>query len=251
MGKSQTTSKTRPKKPSPVSHRFTRLRVACFEADWSTDMRDTRSVLPVLELLERCGWIRFFHRRVSSRDELVSELKLWAEQARYGDYEVAFAATHGNPGVLAVGDGDLNLVGSAKDGRASLAEELAGRLRGRIVYFGSCASAQDAQSPSHRARKLSRTLERFRKETGAKIACGYVENVEFEDAAAFEVILFSWLAAKKDRRVGLLRVLDDYPDLVNLLGFRSARATRSTRRAIQRSPNPVARERRLGTERST
>lgn len=63
------------------------------------------------------------------------------------------------------------------------AEELRGRLAGRIVYFGSCAVF--GVEPEE--------IEHFRKVTHAKAVCGYVHDVEQFEAASFELLLFSAL----------------------------------------------------------
>ncbi len=62
-------------------------------------MRRRRSVLPMLEYLERLSEIKAIHRDVSTRAELEHYLGKWA-QKRYDDYPILFLATHGDKGEL-------------------------------------------------------------------------------------------------------------------------------------------------------
>jgi hypothetical protein len=172
-------------------------------------MRDRQSVLPVLEFLEHSGWIRYFHRAVATRDQFVGDISRWASQKRYSDYEVAFVATHGEPEGLWFGSDRVEL--------SDLADELAGLLTGKIIYFGSCSTASD--DVAKRSRRFKGVLQRFRRRTGATAVAGYVNDVDFEEAAAFELLLFSWLAEYRRRTYAFGRLRRDYPDLCRQLGF--------------------------------
>lgn len=193
----------------PATKRFKRLKVACFEGHWETDMRTRQSVLPVLEFLEHAGFISYFHRPVATAEQFKRDFGAWAQQARYRDYEVAFVATHGDTESLHFGSDALEL--------NELSKELKSALRGRIVYFGSCATASD--SPESRSGRFKKVVKRFRSVTGAKAVCGYVYDVDFAEAAAFEILLFSWLAEYRTRLPGLRKVANNYRDLVRVLGF--------------------------------
>lgn len=195
--------------PPKSKPRFKRLGVACFEGNWDKDMRSSLSVLPVLEFLEQQGYIKFFLRPIATKEQFVSDLKRWSSQARYREYEVAFIAMHGSYEALCFDDGDLGL--------DELAGELDGMLGDRIVYFGSCSTASD--DGGGRSRKFRRVLKQFRKKTRARAVCGYVEDVDFAEAAAFEILLFSWLSEFKTRLPAFNRVNTQYDDLSKALGF--------------------------------
>lgn len=187
------------------------LGVACFEAPWVTDMRNRLSVLPVLELLQRLGTIRFFHRTIGTRAQLNKDLLAWATQARYSSYEVAFIATHGVPGSILIGRDKVSLV--------DLAEQLDGRLSRRIVYFGACASADD-DVPDIRSRApFESTLRKFKARTKARAVCGYANDVDWDESAAFELLLLSCLDQYSGRLYAFKRLRQDYPDLCEILGF--------------------------------
>lgn len=64
---------------------------------WDSDLRRRRSVLPILELLERLKLTKFIHRDVSSADEAYRYLQRW-NQKRYDEYLVLYVAAHGDKG---------------------------------------------------------------------------------------------------------------------------------------------------------
>jgi len=74
--------------------RFARLHVACLGADWSSRLDNQQTVLPLLELSERHGWIRFLHRRVRDRDDLLTDLGKLSSQAQYERCKFYFLASH-------------------------------------------------------------------------------------------------------------------------------------------------------------
>jgi len=182
------------------SERFTRLRVACFEADWSPRLDDRQSVLPVLDLLERQGWISFFHRRVRDPEHLQDDLKRLVRQAQYKRYEMVYVASHGHEGTIGVGSG-LGV------------DRLHGLdLSGRVLYLGGCSIAR------------SRALRKFtdlRSRTGALAVAGYTTDVDWDEAAAFEILLLSWLAYERRGwpREALRATYSEYRALARRLGF--------------------------------
>src|SRR4051812_7059344 len=92
-----------PKDAARTGERFTRLHVACLEADWSSRLDNQQTVLPLLELCERQGWIRFLHRRVRDPDDLLTDLEKLTSQAQYQRYRLYFVASHGAEGSLTLG----------------------------------------------------------------------------------------------------------------------------------------------------
>lgn len=67
--------------------------IFCLEGEWDPDLRRRKSVLPILELLERLDVARTIHRDVATRDELAFYLAKWG-QKRYRDCEVLHLACH-------------------------------------------------------------------------------------------------------------------------------------------------------------
>jgi hypothetical protein len=184
------------------------LGVVCFEGQWSTDIRDQQTVQPVLELLQRSGWIRFLHRFVASETQLKTELRQWA-QKKNRSYELCYVACHGEPGVVHLGNGESVTA-------ETIADWLAGRLQGRMVYFGACSVAKNT-------RDVSDALASFKRETKARAVCAYTEDIDWIESAAFEILLLKTVGWYDRRGIAwAFRYLDDmYGPMVRRLGFTS------------------------------
>jgi hypothetical protein len=189
-----------PKDAARASDRFKRLYVACLEAEWSSRLDDRQTVLPLLELSERQGWIRFLHRRVRNPEDLLEDLRKLSLQAQYERYQLYAIESHGREGTLALGQGmplsRLNDVSMA----------------GRALYLGGCSVA--------RTRALAEFKE-LRSCTGARAVCGYTRDVDWDESAAFELLLLSWLAYERSSWPlrALRAVGEEYAGLARRLGF--------------------------------
>ena len=164
--------------------------VFCIE-NWSGDLRSTESVRDLLEFLDRHGAARTVHQRVSTTRELGHYLSRFASQS---SYRVAHLALHGGPGGVYVGSARMNLETLIRWSTLQEAPRLdpAGEpenwvvdLRGKVLYLGSCASLQISKP----------RLQELRRTTGAVAVCGYRRRVDWLEAAGFEVLLLSSLAA--------------------------------------------------------
>lgn len=130
-------------------------------------------MLPTLEMLERLRLAQFVHRDVGTEEELYHYLAKWAQRG-YGVYEVLYFAFHGVRGGIRVGQGTVPL--------ADLADHMQGKAAGRLIYFGSCSVMRDRTA-----------VAAFHKQTGAKAICGYSKDVDWVEAAAFDLLLLSSL----------------------------------------------------------
>ncbi len=149
--------------------------IFCLEGEWEPDLRKRDSVLPVLELLERLGEIKFIYRDVATTQEVTGYLTKWG-QSRYDDFPVLYLATHGDKGQLKWGARQwmsLDL----------LAHSLPESARGCWIYLGSCLTLFDPQD-----------VRKFVDETGVEAVLGYRKSVDWIESAAFDVILLSAMA---------------------------------------------------------
>lgn len=144
--------------------------VFCVEAAWSPRLTDRTSVLPLLETLERVGAVRSIHDKVHTRDEFLGLVRRWS-QRQYDDYKLGYLVGHGSSGTIHVGRRRITL--------EDLADELAGKLQGKTVHFGSCSIFDVEQE----------AIEEFRRLTNAKAVCGYTEDVDWLESAAFDLLL--------------------------------------------------------------
>jgi hypothetical protein len=190
-----------------VNHTKMRRGIFAIEGEWRSDMRQSLSFRPIIELLAALdGRISFVHRDAATREELFYYLDKWT-QKRYSRYPILYLGYHGVQESILIGDGrcrdrQLNL--------SELAGQLEGRCAQRIIFLGSC------ETMNMDARKL----KTFLKQTGALAVCGYRERVDMLRSAAFELLLFHAL-------------------LQNTLTIQGARATE---RNIQRDEKPLCRD---------
>lgn len=152
----------------------TKLGIFCLEGDWSYDLRQsTSSIRSLVELMRASGQVQAVYRDVGTVEEFEHYCRLWTRQKRYVDYTVGWFAMHGERGSIAIGRRSLSL--------DELADDLLGRgsCVGKSIYFGARSTvAVDAED-----------LERFREKVGARVVCGYTEDVDWMEAAAFELLL--------------------------------------------------------------
>lgn len=177
---------------SAVDKRFTNYGIFCLEGEWETDLTDRRSVLPLLDMLERLGVAPYIHRDFGTEDELARYLRIWGNG--YRDFPVLYLASHGDRGVVACGDGDIDL--------PTIASLIGRGAAGRTVYFGSCLTAYYAED-----------LKAFVGQTHAAAVVGYRKTVDWLESSAFDLLLLERLT----RGTGAMRafngVMTHYRDL--------------------------------------
>ncbi len=154
--------------------------VMCLEGPWHDDLHRRGTVRPMLEMLESVGACSHIHRDVNTTEEARNLLRKWS-QAKYSHWSVLYLASHGSKGQISFGREDVTL--------DELGEWLEGRCTGRVVYFGACAVMRD-----------SNAVAAFARRTKASHVLGYTTNIDWIDAAAFEVALLGALG--KFRRTG-------------------------------------------------
>lgn len=152
--------------------------IYCIE-NWSGRRANKNSVLPVLEFLATSGTARFIHERVSTLDELEHRVDDWAPRKQY---PVGYLALHGSPQSVWVGRHELTLndllLLDQEDGTTPV------DLRGKTLSLASCSTV--ATRPS----ALRDIVDRTRVNT----LCGYASDVEWFEAAAFDLLVLSALA---------------------------------------------------------
>jgi hypothetical protein len=173
--------------------------VLCLEGEWY-GAEDRTSVQPLLEMLERSGHIHAMWRDVATRDELRFYVARWTHKA-WADYPLLYLGFHGAPGEFYVGKTPVSL--------DELAEDLEGKCAGRIIHFGSCATLDVSQDE----------LGEFRVRTGAHAVTGYTAQVDWLEAAAFEILLVNELIKSGDVETVRARLSVEHAAWAQALGF--------------------------------
>jgi len=137
---------------------------------------------------------------VRDREDLLTDLAKLSSQSQYERYTLYFLASHGAEGTLSVG------------GSVALSELHRVDLDRRVLYMGGCSVAR------------SRALEEFkelRASTRARAVCRFTQDVDWDESAAFELLLLNWLAYEPSRwpLEALKTVGENYAGLARHLGF--------------------------------
>lgn len=182
---------------------MTRLRsyakkVACLETYWD-DLTDKSSVLPLLQMIEaREPKFRYVHRQLLTVEELKANLDLIGKAP---SYQLIYLAFHGTPGAISVGDDVLPV--------EDLAVMMGNRFAGRILHFGTCSTLRCAPE----------RIQTFLEETGVAAVTGYERTVDWTESAAFELLYYHTWNEYVNPAAFKARMLKDYGELGNLLGF--------------------------------
>ena len=188
--------------------------VYCLETDRWDGSKDRSSVEPVLHLLERLKdyKVPYLHKRVATRAELEHSLRRYL-QPGFKTHPVLYFSFHGYRG----GKGKQSglWLDEEKVSLDDLAEIMVGRCTYRVIYFGSCSTLDTD----------GRRLNTFLQKTGAMAVCGYQEDVDWVESAAFDLLFLGniqWVTLRRrdslERLDKLLR--DTAPKLYRELGFR-------------------------------
>lgn len=194
-----------------VRHRSARG-IFCMEGDWWNNLKRRSSVEPVLHLLGQ--WDPFFtpyiHRDVDTATSFWHYLQKWAGK-RYADYPILYLALHGDAGQIYIGDRRRRESTVSLD---ALSEKLEGRCKGRIIYFGTCATLA----------VHGNALRGFLSRTGALAVCGYKKPVDWLMATGFDLLVLASLQQNALRADGARamwrRIRAASGSLVRHLGFR-------------------------------
>lgn len=148
--------------------------VFCLETPWDDDLRDASTVGPLLAVLEQRRVIKFIHRDVATRSELEHYLDRWLLK-KYADYPIGYMAFHGHRGAIELAAEDYTL--------DQMGDAFSGRMTGRMLYFGSCATVRITEPAA----------KRFLRTTGATAVCGYTRSVDWIESASFDLNLIEAL----------------------------------------------------------
>ena len=186
--------------------------VFCLEESAWFGIKDKTSVEPMLRLLEttkdyQVPYLRF---DVGTREEFDFYLKKWSLKAIGESHPILYLGFHGESRGISVGEGRENLVPLS-----DLAERLDDKCKGRVIHFGSCATFD----------VHGNTLSAFLRRTSALAVCGYREDVDWMEAAAFDLMLLGGLQWESFlRRDSMEKFADSLirnraPGLARTLGF--------------------------------
>lgn len=163
-------------------------RIYCVEGVWNWGDREVEPTIePVLDMLHRQDQWSHVRRDCATTAELKHYLDNEWKRCRPGS--VLYMATHGDPGVLTMSEGeDLGL--------DRFGEWLAGQCEHCLVHFSGCKVL------GGRKRAVHQRIKTFLDKTGAMGVSGYGANVGWTDASwapavALELLFFSSIREQK------------------------------------------------------
>ena len=191
--------------------------IICLETDRWEGTKDQSSVEPVLRLLERLNDYRvpYMHKRLATRKEMQYSLERYL-QPTFKTHPILYLSFHGYPSCK--GEQSGLWLGERKLPLENLAEMMEKRCANRIVYFGSCGTMDTD----------GRRLNTFLQTTKASAVCGYMEDVDWLESAAFDLLFLGKVQDMTFRYRKGLEQFDKFhkslretaPRLYRNLGFR-------------------------------
>ena len=175
--------------------------IVCLESLWNEAIESRLSMQPIADVIAKTYGIEVVYLSCNTRSEFEFNLKL----VQKTNFDILYLAFHGESDAIELPDEtSLSLT--------DLAAILKKRFAGWIVYFGSCGTCDVEEE----------RLAWFRRETGVVAVMGYTQTVDWIESAALDMIVLAWLQEYKDLSAMMKRINQDYPDLVERLGFVSS-----------------------------
>jgi hypothetical protein len=176
---------------------YRKRNIACLESMWNRHTEDRLNVLPTLELISKTMDAKFSHLSCNTREELRYNLNLLCKR----NYGILYFAFHGSPGKIHLHSDKVTLT--------ELAEMMNHRFARWIIHFGTCSTL-----------RKPREVEYFVERTGIALATGFTRDVDWIESSAFELLLFKALLTLQSPRVVCRHLLNKYPYLAELTGFK-------------------------------
>jgi len=151
--------------------------IFCLETGWTSSVKDTNSVRPILELIDRQTGCKHIYHNCATRDEVAFMLKKWKTKAVQNNFPILYFAFHGKKGSIKLNN-DKNGISLEE-----LADMLEGACTNKVFFFASCDTLD---IPDIRA-------QAFLSKTGAIAAIGYKSTVDWMMATAFELLVLDKL----------------------------------------------------------
>lgn len=148
--------------------------IYCLEGNWDKHPQSKQSIKPILELLLTFSKVKYIYKKCVTKEDFIKGLKQFT-QKRYSNYTVLYIAYHGRKNRIYFGREYITL--------KEIAKILEGKLKNKIVHFGSCSTLNTT----------GKNISDFIKCTKCDFISGYKKDVEYIDSTAFELIYFEAL----------------------------------------------------------
>lgn len=183
--------------------------VYCLETESWYNRKDPSTIEPVLQLLRHMMNVPYLHKDVATSAEFTYFLKQYAMKG-FKTHPILYLGFHG---FSVKGKAGISLNEPREMHIGEIEDCLRDKLRGRLVYFGSCD-----------VMKAETELQAFRSNTKAGAILGYTKQVDWIESASFDMMVLSILQSvsfTKHGYGGVDRRLQERSDtLYKKLGFK-------------------------------
>lgn len=181
--------------------------IICIETEWQITKRGSRLSLntePLMKYMSEMYGVPYIYRRVATRSEMEYYLKSF-EKREYDKYNVLYLSFHGDKHAIIL-EGEKKVLTLTE-----LAKMGGDVFKGRYVHFSSCRTLIGSEA----------TINKFKKQSKAKMVSGYTRYVDSNDSAIHDIALIGELLRKKRLPTLLQSMEKRYGGLENQLGFRT------------------------------
>lgn len=181
--------------------------IICIETEWQVTKRNHRLSLntePLMKYMSEMYGVPYVYRRVATRAELEYYLKFF-NRREYDDCSVLYLSFHGEKHAII-------LEGEKEPLTLEELRKMGGNVfNSRYVHFSSCRTLIGSQT----------IIDRFKKQSKAKMVSGYTKCVDSHDSAIHDIALIGQLLTKKQVPTLLSWMEKRYGGLEEALGFRT------------------------------
>lgn len=174
--------------------------IYCLEGNWDKHPKSKQSIKPILELLLTFSKVKYIYKKCATKEDFTKGLKLFV-QKRYSNYTVLYIAYHGRKNRIYFGREYITL--------KEIAKILDGKLKNKIVHFGSCSTLNTTE----------KNISDFIRCTKCNFISGYKKDVEYIASTAFELIYFEVLQYCNNLNKVKKIITQKYSPLVKNLRF--------------------------------
>lgn len=155
--------------------------IFCLEGMWDSQISNTFSVLPILELLKKSAGVNYVYHNCATREEVDFFLNKWKSNTIRKKFPILYLGFHGGSEFFTIlhnNKTEYTII--------DLAEELKGSCAGSVVFFASCQTMN-----MERAK-----IQSFLKKTKFLAALGYGNEIDWLKSTVFEILVLA--AMQKD-----------------------------------------------------
>lgn len=174
--------------------------IYCLEGNWNKHPKSAQSIKPILDLLYTFSKVKYIYHKCTTKKDFIRELQTFT-QKRYSNYTVLYIAYHGRKNRIYFGKEYITL--------KEIANVLEGKLKGKIVHFGSCSTLNTSE----------KNITDFIHRTGCSFISGYQKDVDCIDSTAFELSYFETLQWYNSLNKIKSTIIKKYSTLIDNLCF--------------------------------